>query len=107
MYYYIYSDEGASFPFLMTSANHGQIIRDTHFSYIAKKGTKKSFRLVKTEIKLYPDVIFNNIDNLDSIPFEYVTGENSVCFDKYEIEFTIKLHDNENCYVFCPTLMIV
>lgn len=106
MYYYINSVEGTSWPFLMMSPTFGQMIRDTHFSFIDKQGEIKLFKLIKTAKKYSPEYISQNTHLFEYTPFTYSTGNSRVQFDNYTIDFCAQRMENDKYYIYCPTLTI-
>lgn len=107
MYYYLYTEDGVSMPFLQLNENLAQLIRDTQFSFVMSSHNNiKQIKLVKSFTKESPDKIFNNIHMYEFYDFTLSSNLATKINDTYSIEFQSSNLDNGNLYVCCPTLYI-
>ena len=107
MYYYLYTEDGVSMPFIQLNENLAQLIRDTQFSFVmTSRNNIKQIKLVKSNTKVSPDNILKNIHMYDFYNFTLSSNLSTKINDTYSIEFQSSNLDDGNLYVYCPTLYI-
>lgn len=107
MYYYLYTEDGVSMPFIQINENLAQLIRDTQFSLImSSKNNVKKIKLIKSHRRESHMTIFKNVNSYESYDF---TLSNSLFIkinEMYSIEFQSSKLNDGNLYICCPTLYI-